>query len=224
MAAPISRRIFLRNAIVGAGALAGLNAGAAGIFSVHASEKVKRGGIWRAAQAHTPPTLDAQRISMYWASIGAMYDCLLSIKTNPKTYGQEIVPGLASEWQVEKKGRRVIFVLRKGVRFHDGSRFDAQVAKWNLDRVRTHPKSYLKADDDRRPGQLVQFQEPQGGPDAGRTPADPGARQTARAHEGNPEDRLRDRRAHLRLRRDPSRGDPQEGQGDPDVLEAYCGR
>jgi peptide/nickel transport system substrate-binding protein len=146
MSASFSRRDFLKSAIVGAGALAGLTAGDAGIFPARAAERIKRGGIWRAAQAHTPPTLDAQRISMYWASIGAMYDCLLSIKTNPKTYAQEIVPGLASEWQVEKKGRRVVFVLRKGVRFHDGSRFDAQAAKWNLDRVRTHPKSYLKAD------------------------------------------------------------------------------
>ncbi len=146
MPMPISRRDFLKSAIAGAGALAGLSAGPAGIFVAQAEEKVKRGGIWRLAQAHTPPTLDAQRISMYWASIGAMHDCLLSIRTNPKTYAQEIGPGLASEWQVEKKGQRIVFQLRKGVRFHDGSRFDAPVAKWNLDRVRTHPKSYLKVD------------------------------------------------------------------------------
>ena len=146
MSAGISRRAFLKGAVIGAGALAGLNAGAGNNFLVRAADKVKRGGIWRLAQAHTPPTLDAQRISMYWASIGAMYDCLLSLKTNPQTYAQELVPGLATEWQVEKAGRRIVFNLRKGVRFHDGSRFDASIAKWNLDRVRTHPKSYLKAD------------------------------------------------------------------------------
>ena len=146
MSAGISRRAFLKGAVIGAGALAGLNAGEGNYFPAHAEEKVKRGGIWRLAHSYTPPTLDAQRVSMYWASIGAMYDCLLSLKTNPQTYEQELGPGLATEWQVEKKGRRIVFNLAKGVRFHDGSRFDAATAKWNLDRVRTHPKSYLKVD------------------------------------------------------------------------------
>jgi hypothetical protein len=66
-----SRREFLKGVVRGAGALAGLNAGA---FPAQAAEKAKRGGIWRLAQAHTPPILDAQRISMYWASIGAWLD------------------------------------------------------------------------------------------------------------------------------------------------------
>ena len=45
-----------------------------------------------------------------------------------------------------KNNKRLIFTLRNGVRFHDGSRFGAAVAKWNIDRLRSHPKSFLAAD------------------------------------------------------------------------------
>jgi ABC-type transport system substrate-binding protein len=35
--------------------------------------------------------------------------------------------------------------LRKGVKFHDGSSFTAEVAKWNIERLRDHPQSRAKA-------------------------------------------------------------------------------
>jgi ABC-type transport system substrate-binding protein len=73
-----------------------------------------------------------------------MYDYLIDFRINPKSLAIELVPCLATDWQVEKGGRRYVFTLRKGVRFHDGSTFDATVAKWNLDRIRTDPKAYLK--------------------------------------------------------------------------------
>ncbi len=132
--------------MAGAGALAGVGALDPSGFFAHAAEPIQRGGIWRFASSWTPPTLDAHRISMYWTSVGGMYDCLISTKVNPKTNALELIPGLATEWQVEKDGKRILFHLRKGVQFHDGSKLDANVAKWNLDRVRSHPKSYLKSD------------------------------------------------------------------------------
>jgi hypothetical protein len=36
-----------------------------------------------------------------------------------------------------------VFKLRRGVAFHDGSEFDAAVAKWSLERQRDHPKAHL---------------------------------------------------------------------------------
>ena len=46
------------------------------------------------------------------------------------------MPGLATEWKVDdadkKKWR---FALRKGVKFHDGSEFNADAVIWNLDKV-----------------------------------------------------------------------------------------
>ncbi len=44
-------------------------------------------------------------------------------------------PGLATEWTVDESGTVWTFSLREGVKFHDGSDFDADVALWNFDRL-----------------------------------------------------------------------------------------
>src|SRR5262249_53876742 len=51
-----------------------------------------------------------------------------------------ILPGLAESWEQDENDRtKWIFHLRKGVKFHDGSDFNADAAIWNLDR-------YFKSD------------------------------------------------------------------------------
>lgn len=47
-----------------------------------------------------------------------------------------IVPGLAESWTVSPDGKTYTFTLRKGVTFHDGTPFDASIAKFSLDRTR----------------------------------------------------------------------------------------
>ena len=44
-------------------------------------------------------------------------------------------PNLATEWSLAPDRSHYMFKLRKGVKFHDGTDFNAQAAKWNLDRV-----------------------------------------------------------------------------------------
>ena len=146
MTKQFTRRNFMKGALVAGGAMAGMTNLLKDNFLARAAAPVKRGGIWRVAGWMTPPTLDVHRISQYWACIGGMYDCLLSTRINPKTLAVELLPGLATEWRVEKDGKRILFDLRKGVLFHDGSKFDAAVAKWNIERLRNHPKSLLKVD------------------------------------------------------------------------------
>ena len=47
----------------------------------------------------------------------------------------DIRPGLAERWEQDKNDKtKWIFHLRKGVKFHDGSDFNADAAIWNLDR------------------------------------------------------------------------------------------
>lgn len=48
----------------------------------------------------------------------------------------KLVPGLATEWRVDAENKtKWRFTLRKGVKFHDGSEFDADAVIWNLDKV-----------------------------------------------------------------------------------------
>ena len=67
------------------------------------------------------------------------------IKVNSKG---EFIPGLATRWEVSTDGLIYTFHLRKGVRFHNGKSFNAQVAKWNIERakgestVNPHPEYF----------------------------------------------------------------------------------
>src|SRR5690242_14458749 len=45
-----------------------------------------------------------------------------------------IIPELAERWQTSSDAKTLTLFLRSGVKFHDGTRFDANVAKWNIER------------------------------------------------------------------------------------------
>jgi ABC-type transport system substrate-binding protein len=46
-----------------------------------------------------------------------------------------LVPGLAEKWEQAKDGMSWTFFLRKGVKFHDGTPFNAEAAKYFFDRM-----------------------------------------------------------------------------------------
>jgi ABC-type transport system substrate-binding protein len=55
------------------------------------------------------------------------------------------VPWLATGYKVSKDLRSIMLTLRKGIKFHDGTDFNAEAVKWNLDRYRTSANQELKA-------------------------------------------------------------------------------
>lgn len=54
------------------------------------------------------------------------------IETKPGT--TELQPGLATEWKASQDGKTWTFKLRSGVKFHDGTDFDAEAVKFNVER------------------------------------------------------------------------------------------
>lgn len=56
----------------------------------------------------------------------------------------KIEPSLATSWSVDKTGTRWTFSLRHGVKFQDGTAFDAEAVKFNFDRWRLKDNPYHK--------------------------------------------------------------------------------
>lgn len=65
-----------------------------------------------------------------------LYDPLVAWEMNVADRPGKLVPGLATEWKVDPADpKKWLFTLRKGVKFHDGSDFNADAVVWNLDKV-----------------------------------------------------------------------------------------
>ncbi len=65
-----------------------------------------------------------------------MYDGLTMWDLSSADKPSVVIPGLATEWKVEDSDKtKWIFKLRPGVKFHDGSDFNADAVVWNVDKV-----------------------------------------------------------------------------------------
>ncbi|MFG1432931.1 ABC transporter substrate-binding protein [Xanthobacter sp. V2C-8] len=65
-----------------------------------------------------------------------LYDPLIAWEANVGDRPGKLVPGLATAWEVNPSDQtKWVFTLRDGVKFHDGSDFNADAVIWNLDKV-----------------------------------------------------------------------------------------
>ncbi len=64
-----------------------------------------------------------------------LFNPLVNLFRNDKTNAFELTPELAESW--EAKGNQITLKLRKGVKFHDGTDWNAEVAKFNIDRMKS---------------------------------------------------------------------------------------
>ena len=65
-----------------------------------------------------------------------IYDPLVAWEMDVSDRPGKLVPGLATEWKVDDSDKKKWrFTLRQGVKFHDGSDFNADAVIWNLDKV-----------------------------------------------------------------------------------------
>ncbi len=92
----------------------------------------KKGGDLRYAHLQKAKSLDAN----VWTATNAAH--IMRQIYDPLVWQPEpgkFIPGLATEWKIEKNGTEFTFQLRKDVKFHDGTPFDAKAMKFTLDRI-----------------------------------------------------------------------------------------
>src|SRR3989442_6879736 len=65
-----------------------------------------------------------------------MYDALTMWDLSSSDKPSVMIPGLATEWKVDDADKKKwTFKLRPGVKFHDGSPFNADAVVWNVEKV-----------------------------------------------------------------------------------------
>ena len=104
-----------------------------------------------AAQAQTlriglesdPDALDPDKSRTF---VGRIVFTALCDKLIDVTPDLKLVPQLATEWSVSEDGKTVDMTLREGVVFHDGTPFDGEAVKANIERSQTLEDSVRKSE------------------------------------------------------------------------------
>ncbi|MBI2885999.1 MAG: ABC transporter substrate-binding protein [Chloroflexi bacterium] len=98
-----------------------------------ATTQIKRGGTLRIGTAGQPTSLDPQI-----GTGGGDHKYLFTMFDNLVAYNNDSKPdpklSLAESWSF-KNDTTIEFKIRKGVKFHDGTDINAEVIKWNMERV-----------------------------------------------------------------------------------------
>ncbi|MBV9542850.1 MAG: ABC transporter substrate-binding protein [Chloroflexi bacterium] len=98
----------------------------------------KRGGMLMTATQTDWTTFDSIYNSANGVASYHVYDPLFSLQLDDKGTWHA-APGLIEKWEFTDTS--ATWNLRKGVTFHDGSPWDAESLKWNVERMISDPKS-----------------------------------------------------------------------------------
>jgi peptide/nickel transport system substrate-binding protein len=137
--ARLHRRILSFGVVVVAASLLALvGPGAAGAGNVaNATGAIKKGGILRVGEVEYGwPTLDPGASTVLTTSndwLAAIYDQLLRAG-NPTPSGTPITPDLIQSWAYSNHNLTLTLHVRPGVKFTDGTPFDAAAVQWSIKR------------------------------------------------------------------------------------------
>ena len=96
------------------------------------AQQPKSGGTLKIAWEADITGLDphmSSGIQAQWM-VGNLYNSLVTVDEH-----LNYIPELAESWDVKDDGKTYVFHLRKGVKFHDGTDFDAEAVKFNFLRI-----------------------------------------------------------------------------------------
>ncbi|HLY22333.1 MAG TPA: ABC transporter substrate-binding protein [bacterium] len=130
-------RFGRRQLLAGAGAWAGAAALGTEIpllrgLDLGAAEAAAAGGTLTVGGLDLDDTLDPQ-VTNFDSTIRILLNVCEPLVWEP-TPGR-FVPGLAESWSISSDAKVYTFKLRRGVRFHDGTPFNADAVKFTMDRV-----------------------------------------------------------------------------------------
>jgi peptide/nickel transport system substrate-binding protein len=134
---PVSRRGVIRTAVGAGAALPALD-----LSRLAAAQEGTPGGTAVVVCAANPASWDFTKTT--WPTFEAlcfMYDRLLIMND-----AEELQPALVTEWEVSEDGLEYALTLREGVTFHDGTPFNADSVKFNIERQLAIPDSANYAD------------------------------------------------------------------------------
>ena len=130
----VSRRRLLAGAAAGVGATAAARAGGPLLrgLGLGAAEAAAAGGTLTVGGLDLDDTLDPQ-VTNFDSVIRITLNVCEPLVWEP-TPGR-FVPALAESWSISPDAKVYTFKLRRGVRFHDGTPFNAGAVKFTMDRV-----------------------------------------------------------------------------------------
>jgi ABC-type transport system substrate-binding protein len=97
----------------------------------------KDGGVLKLAIGMNPIRLDPPNATGASDMIinAHIFERLVHVQFNEKTRSRDFIPVLAERWQVSPDKKVWTFFLRKEVKFHDGTPFNAEAVKFNVERL-----------------------------------------------------------------------------------------
>lgn len=105
------------------------SAGLAFLSALPVSAFASSHGTLKVAIAAETGNLDLLQNVSTLSSYTVVFDALIHYGPNGA-----LQPGLATAWKIADDGKSITFDLREGVKFSDGTPFDATAAEWNLKR------------------------------------------------------------------------------------------
>jgi len=103
----------------------------------------RKGGTLRVAMPYNPGAIDPMtgRNLTDLNTLYVVFDALIDF--DPRTL--ELKPGLAKSWKFTDP-KTLVLDLVEGAKFHDGTPFNGEAVKFNLERYKTSPRSNVKSD------------------------------------------------------------------------------